>query len=281
MFLLKQKRKMELKFMYLVRLFSIIGCAYQLYKMSKIYFSYKTVTDVTYGNDNLIELPAVTICYNKLGQLKTEFKAKYGIPELSKIQEKQISFNSLFSINKQFEMIENHPMILDNCFFKSGYKLEVNCSVIPEIKRYSSGSHFYFTIFPQLNGEPDERYFIEECHYDQGYLVQLVFNRTFAKIGEAFDLVNLESSDRKQDHYQHHKRGSVNFHLETKDYSFVKFRKVVTKRMFTPSGKPCFMASTRKQCFEECFIRQFKNETKLYPIIVLTSDLGETFRFSN
>ena len=74
MFLLKQKRKMELKFMYLVRLFSIIGCAYQLYKMSKIYFSYKTVTDVTYGNDNLIELPGVTICYNKLGQLKTEFK---------------------------------------------------------------------------------------------------------------------------------------------------------------------------------------------------------------
>ena len=134
---------------------------------------------------------------------------------------------------------------MDWCVLTSGYYLKYNCSEISNFTRYLNGGHFCFTIFPQLNGEPDQRFRVYESLYQWGNLVNLQLNRTVVKIGHVYDEVNLQLSSRKRVHYQHHTRGSINFDLKSKDYSRVKYRKVVIKRLFTPSGKPCFVATTR------------------------------------
>ena len=248
--------------------------------MSEIYFSYKTITNVTYERGNQIELPGITICYNRLGQLKMEFKKDYSVHNMSDEINRQVRLNKLNSVSKQFEMLDNLPLILNICELTSGYSLLLNCSQISNFTRYLSGGHFCFTIFPQLNGEPDERFGVHESLYQWGYLVNLNLNRNVVKIGQEYDKVNLQLSSRKQVHYQHHTRGSIDFDLETKDYSHVKYRKIVIKRLITNSGNPCFVATTRQQCIEECVIKELKKRKKMYPVIFLSKDQDENTRFS-
>ncbi len=53
------------------------GCLFQIYKISKIYFLYETVTEVRYGSEDNISLPAITVCTSKLFFVKQEYLSKF------------------------------------------------------------------------------------------------------------------------------------------------------------------------------------------------------------
>jgi hypothetical protein len=53
---------MENIFRYTFASLCLTECLLQIYKISQIYFSYKTTTDVRNGSEALILLPALTIC---------------------------------------------------------------------------------------------------------------------------------------------------------------------------------------------------------------------------
>jgi hypothetical protein len=44
------------------KLFCLFGCLYQISKITKIYISYETTTEVKYETESIISLPAITFC---------------------------------------------------------------------------------------------------------------------------------------------------------------------------------------------------------------------------
>src|SRR5882672_3415464 len=55
----------------------LIGCMYQTYKISELYFGYQTTTDVKYELEATVTLPAITLCMNKASALKQDFIQNY------------------------------------------------------------------------------------------------------------------------------------------------------------------------------------------------------------
>jgi hypothetical protein len=51
---------MNKKFYYAFVAIYLTGCLFQIYEITQIYFLYETTTDVRYGSENLISLPAQT-----------------------------------------------------------------------------------------------------------------------------------------------------------------------------------------------------------------------------
>ena len=95
-------------------------------------------------------------------------------------------------------MMEKEPAIVKDCLVKLSYDLGRNCDDISNFTRYLSESNFCFTIFPQLNGEPDKLFLAEMILDQQGNLVTMAFNKSIAKQGHVYDPVNLHLSNRKQ-----------------------------------------------------------------------------------
>src|ERR1700712_4841696 len=92
----------------------LFGCVYQSYKISELYFRYETTTNVRYEKENQIDLPAITMCYGKLAEVKDEYinKNDNNSIHLAKI-------NSL-TLREQMYRFERHPKSFKNCVYKEG-----------------------------------------------------------------------------------------------------------------------------------------------------------------
>ena len=135
----------------IVRILCGMGCVYQTYKLSSIYFSYETTTFVRYESDGEKTLPAITVCYNKYLQLKDEFKKKIAHFDNNKAIFKKL--NNL-TIAEQFQSMEKEPRMLKNCMNAGGK----NCTSIANLTKSIEYNFYCFTILSQLNGEPDDSY---------------------------------------------------------------------------------------------------------------------------
>ena len=95
-------------------------CLFQISDISKIYFSYKTTTFVSYGNQSEISLPAITICTDKQNLLKTEYLDKI-LSESNKTQnyrpnENQIQdFLNNMTVREQFNALLNFKQVFNKC----------------------------------------------------------------------------------------------------------------------------------------------------------------------
>src|SRR5690348_14197689 len=87
-------------------IFCIAGCIFHLNSISKLYFSYQTLTNVKFDYSNELTLPGITICYDKLLQLKDEYFNKISLEDLGDLR-----------INGSFEFLNYDPAILFQCFF--------------------------------------------------------------------------------------------------------------------------------------------------------------------
>ena len=64
---------------------SMICCFYQIYEISRIYFTFETTTSVRYENEDPLSLPAITLCSHKISFIKKEYFYKL----LSNISDEQ------------------------------------------------------------------------------------------------------------------------------------------------------------------------------------------------
>ena len=71
--------KMKITFDIIWKIVCLLGCVYQTFKISELYFSYETTTNVRYETEKLVNLPGITICYDKKSQL--QLKDKKGLLE--------------------------------------------------------------------------------------------------------------------------------------------------------------------------------------------------------
>ena len=131
----------------------LIGCIYQSFKLSQIYFTYETSTNVKYESESYVELPAITICYKKLNQLKEgdPWHAKYADYD---------GFNKL-TIGDQLEHLDELPVRLISC----DVAYTKRCHDISYITWYITDKVYCFTLFSQLNNQTDDMFKVGNTHF--------------------------------------------------------------------------------------------------------------------
>lgn len=66
----------EKTFRYIFAAICFTGCLLEIYKISEIYFSYETTTDVRFNKETIVSLPAFTICAGKHNIVREEIWQK-------------------------------------------------------------------------------------------------------------------------------------------------------------------------------------------------------------
>ena len=146
-----------------------IGCTIQVHDLIVRYLKYETITEITYESDAIYPLPGITICTNKKYLLKDEYLTKVlpnGFDKISMEDRYWIieAYLNNLTISEQYkllltpdEFLKNKCRVDNTMAFNFSYEF-VPCNNISSYN-YSIGRVPYcFTLFSQLNGEPDERY---------------------------------------------------------------------------------------------------------------------------
>ncbi len=258
---------------YIFAVICLTGCLLQIYKISDIYFSYETTTDVRYYKESIISLPAVTICARKYyfaseNVLKLIFN-NYSI-DSSKKQPEIMNYLNKLNIKEQFQTLNSAQKILtENCTVlrTKGFNSSENylkCDKISSI-RMSIGYNFVCaTIFSQVNGEADDKYSIDLRK----------FNNLFYLIGirlpNYVKQVVLYIHSRSETFYSRIGKSNLRISYNESEYIEVNYEKTIVELMPKPYSTACvdykqFGYNLRSDCIFECESSFFKNKMNLWP----------------
>src|ERR1700744_2356581 len=87
------------------RVICLMGCMYQTYRICELYFSYETTTSVKYKLEDKINVPGLTLCFEKSTVLKQDFIIKHNINNMTSPFEK-LYFLNHWPIKDQFTFIK-------------------------------------------------------------------------------------------------------------------------------------------------------------------------------
>jgi len=251
-----KKEKLHIVF----KIICFIGCVYQSYKISELYFRYDTTTYVKFESSGYLELPGITICYYKFIQLKDEFK--HFRSEIN-----------LFSIQEQFDsIIKLKPFLIRDCIFKKGTKksYDSNCRDFGDSNGQGNGgftrlsaSSYCFTVFSQINNTSDEKYRINGTNSaDWGMVLFFLKDGPSHKLPE----LNIRLHDRKENLRHTYLKGKTLVNFKNARENRMVYSKTIVKYLFNPKDKPCFAhGQTRDDCIMECKVKEFIEKTGLFP----------------
>ena len=259
------KIKMNFVFKFLVRVVCLMGCVYQSLRISELYFSYETITNVKYEMQNTLDLPGITICYDKLNQIKNQEKLK--LEQISTNPEKQLAHFNGLTIGEQMSKMHMSPWLLHYCsVIDSQSRYRINClTITSRFMSYLTLDWFCFTSFSQFNGEPEDRYVINkvEDSMEANIMITMSFYKmNLTKMNSAF---LVQYHDRKHRPYDYYRKGSFVANFFQSDTSLIGYRKTVIKYKSTPKGRTCSSAQNREQCVNECKIKDFIKNRQKFP----------------
>ena len=237
---------LKFNFNWIAKFLCVAGCLYQSVEISKIYFSYQTTTNVRYERNNNIELPGISICTSK-------FKKYQNITD-------QVYRN--LTIGQLFSRMEDNLSLLYYCTAIGKNKMLSPCPNVNKQSRYIDDQYFCFTIFSQLNKEPDDNYLVHESASNQQFLITMLI--TVPKI--YMDFTKLIMQNRKEILYQSSAKGELN--LKNSKSLTITYQKTIVKYLFNPK-RNCFVGLTYDSCLSECRIREYNDKTGKYPGIQL------------
>ena len=170
---------------------------------------------------------------------------------------KNTTFEKLnsWSIEEQRGKFAKHMRIMMSCTIK----YMVNCSEITEIIGHFDREIYCFTIFAQLNGEPDVRYLVSEDSSTKLMISIHLLNDAW---------VILSFHDGTQPILSRYLSGNILL-SGNGGINLITYRKTVVKYLFNPSTNPCFEGQTHENCLIECKINEFIENTGKYPPINL------------
>ena len=236
----------------LMHILCAFGCVYQMYNLNVIYFSYETTTNVRYETQTDTYLPAITICYQKWFQNDYLAKLNGDISLFIK------NIDNL-TISEQFQLFGNSPSKLIHCETSDINEKKVSCDQVANYVQYIDHNWYCFTIFPQLNGEPEKNYLVSKSYL---YLLYLRLNKSDP--GENAFFLLLHSRDKLI--YQNELRKSMSVELTNINSGVITYNVVMIKYMFDPYGG-CFVGQTRDECISKCIVNGVIEKTGTLQII--------------
>ena len=254
----------------------LMGCVYQSLRISELYFSYETITNVKYESENKIELPGITICVSKLSMVTYKYNEE--LNQISNSSDIKWKIMNNLTINEQISKLNNASSRIEKCNFINH---KVNCfSKQEKFITYLSRKWICFTLFSQLSGKPDDRYAINDVEnsFDSNIMGELTISKNKWK-SDRDNLLIVQLHDQRERPYDHYKRGSVLFNTDHSVYRLIGYRKTVVKYMFEPKGKGCHRGTNRDRCLFDCKVKHFVNETGYYPPGLLAESTKDNLTF--
>ena len=256
-----------------------MGCVYQSLNISKLYFSYETVTNVKYETHKTIQLPGINFCYNKKDQALDLYK-ELVYKNISTEKYPFYNFNKNFTIRDQFGLFYGKPILLIACSISSTH-LPIDCLSVANLTQSLGELVYCFKLFQQSIGVSDERYVIHQQINVRK--ITILLNKTAVNVPGEYGPVLLKIGDRKRKEYQLMTEDQMILDLNKTDFCRIKYSKFVVNYLFEPKGRPCFEGLTKEECEDKCNIHRFIEKTGQHPSSFLTwnitSDLkiyGET-----
>jgi len=261
---------------FIFRIICLLLFIYQFYKLSSIYFSYKTTTNVVYELEKIVSFPAITICFDKFALVKND--SEYSLTNNETINdEKRFNFNNQ-TIREQIQHIMGVNKILD-CYFAEKnniYKME-KCDTITDIRLSISGILGCFHIFSQLNGESDKKFIANNNSINSNVLIALRIK--YKKLNNS-ENIYISIHNRKERIYSlfqyDFKPIKVNFMEENK----IHFRKIKINQKYNRFVKSGDELQTRYECIYKCKIDNIIKMTNSYPFIYFTYNLNRSLKFN-
>ena len=239
-----------------------IGCVYQTINLNVIYFSYETTTNVRYETQTDTYLPAITVSFhakNKWKQFKTQF--------IENVEGDPDGFIGHMTIQEQLGQLQLKPYIVPYCFVTLISGL-VECQGASNYSHYINQRSYSFTIFPQLNEEPDDNFKLSEIEQFEMkvFLVIIAFRKEHGEDREFF--IDLHQRD-----YVFYKNGASSLFINSNktNRGIIEYNVVIVKYMFEPFGG-CFDGQTGEHCIDKCVIEGYIAHFGEYPGDYFTKD---------
>jgi len=266
--------KLEKIIRYCLAFICAIGCLYQILMISIIYFSYETVTDVRYGIDAFISLPAITICTLKSSLMRKDYLQQNGI-QLQDYTSRLDHLNNL-TIKEQFKALYTAEEILNLCYTLGTEGLNhrgliSNCINISKIRTSIDYDEYCITLFSQSNGEPDQNYLIDfDSNLSRDYRSLVYITLKFS-----FNYLFLHSRNEiirySKDKYE------LQFNQRDQEIISIRYRITSVLLMSKPYSTSCLNYNlkgyySRSECIFQCKTSYFKKQMNVWPGNYKTDD---------
>ena len=244
----------KLVYQTIFKVLCLMGCVYQSLRISKLYFSYETITNVKYESENRIDLPGITFCYNKLNQIKHEYKAKFINESVEHLQNLQNHEINRLTIQEQLEVYENYPRQFSDLMLYTGYTPLFSRRIINSTKITNSFDmqEYCFTMFDEQGG----KYTFDRIDYGlkSPIIAKVILLRPKIEIERdlCFTVKLQDKNDRVLKSDSNHAIKTI-----SSDCSMLAYRKTAIKYMFEPKGKECTPHQSREGCFIDCKTNEF------------------------
>ena len=276
-------------FSVLTKIVCLIGCVYQSFKISEYYFSYETITNVKYENENKIDFPGITVAYSKLSQLSSDYEEFNIIKSVN--QQEYLEFQLNGTIGEQRNLFQKLPSRIQHCFcYDMDFRNLLFCSdkFSNTIRKSFSGNLYGISLFKQYLNEPDQRFIIKNSlnSFVNFILVYMVINKSKVNMSKDIknDILFIQLHNRKEFVFEPNLRGSLQVNISKADIVRITYRKTVVKYLFSPRSYPCSVGETKEQCIYHCKRDSFISKFNSYPysyMIPINKDKNSKLNFSS
>ena len=126
-----------MNFGHLFSILCMILCLVQIILLNEVYFSYDTMVNIMFETSEQIQLPGITICYNKAEQVQI-----FDNDSMKHFNDRPIS--------EQVNLIKNFKLKLFMCKVKFERYTDSDCQTITKLTRSFNERGFCVTLFNQV-----------------------------------------------------------------------------------------------------------------------------------
>jgi hypothetical protein len=262
----------------------LTGCLYQTYKICENYFSFEINTYVRYEDEDKISLPAITVCIKKHFLIREKYLSQFSSREeslnytaidlyLNTLTNKE-QFNAIYSAK---EVFNNSCNVMKTMAF-NGSQIQIKCDLISPIRQSIDYYKSCFTFFSQLNGENNDRYYIDYDLSIKNYWAEEFGIRVNLNIPQLFLFLH-SRHEMITDSFEDNR---VNITFIPHYTSITKYHITKVQLMPKPYKTSCvdykkFGYRSRYDCILKCRINYYRKNFKGWPGIYLTDDSSDEY----
>lgn len=271
----------------LFALLCLVGCSFQVYNISQIYFSFETTTHVKYENVVNISLPAITICIDKKYLLRKQFFPQFiGLENENSNRDefyaKILQFINNFTAAQQLDILYGAQEVFGNeCrvitpigFDNNGTGDYIPCQDIQPIRRSIDFYESCFTIFDEFYQNMDNQSEEElnkkfSINFDvsiQNYWLEIMNLKVLLNI-KSFKLFLHSRKQRIRDSFDYN---MITIWKKLGEKSCIKYHLTEVNLMPEPYSTKCFEFDgkghrSRLDCIFNCKIETLRKKYKKWP----------------
>ena len=226
----------------LIKVLCLLGFVYQCFDISMIYFSYKTSTNVKYESQTFVDIPGVTLCYDKLEQINDHIRTQL-YQKFKTKDDWKIKYLNNMTIREQLNVFAIEPVKLQDCFLRWNIRADIKCNLTKNYTNSFDGLAYCVTVFNQHgdnehNEQGDDKYRVRNSENNNKLMISFETKKLNRQVYSIDDIL-VKLHDRKELPNRAYTKGTLLINQHYNAFVYVKYQKTIVKYLFNPRLKPC------------------------------------------